>query len=87
VQIFTGYQYIQIDIANNYGLDKETWDTRLEFVQTNKTNLEKLVNKADSPVLYTKAVRAYRKAQADEPVNHLVGLDATASGKTYAPTQ
>ena len=30
---FTGKQYLQIDIASNYGLDKETWEHRLNWFE------------------------------------------------------
>jgi DNA-directed RNA polymerase len=80
MQQFTGYEYIQIDIANNFGLDKEIWSERLAWVRDNENKLEGLVNQADSPVLYHKAVTAYRDVQKGKPTGHLMGLDATASG-------
>lgn len=72
--------YVRIDIANNYGKDKEIWKNRTQWVKANDTILECLDIDADNPILYRKAVRAYRKIQAGEPINHPVSLDATWSG-------
>jgi len=80
MQFFTGVEYLKIDIANCQGFDKETWANRLAWVNINETNLEALDISADSPILYRKAVRALRTVQQNEPTNHIMGLDATASG-------
>jgi len=80
MQQFTGTQYLKIDIANCFGLDKETWSDRLSWVAANEPNLELLAPDADAPILYRKAVRALRAVQRGEPTRHIMGLDATASG-------
>lgn len=80
MQRFTGYEYLLIDIANNYGLDKEVWDDRIAWTRQNLSSLETFSGSADEPVLFNKAVRALRKAEKGEPINHIMGLDATASG-------
>lgn len=80
MRTFTGTEYLKIDIANCFGLDKETWDDRLKWVATNEPNLELLASGAESPILFRKAVRALRAVQKGEPTNHVMGLDATASG-------
>jgi len=80
MQTFTGTEYLKIDVANCFGLDKETWANRLAWVATNEANLEALDGSADAPILYRKAVRALRTVQRGEPTNHVMGLDATASG-------
>jgi DNA-directed RNA polymerase len=80
MQTFTGTQYLEIDIANCFGLDKETWSDRLDWVSLNEPNLEGMDGSADSPILFRKAVRALRVAQRGVPINHVMGLDATASG-------
>ena len=77
---FTAIEYIKIDIANHYGLDKETWTTRLDWVNANISILECYDIDANSPILYSKAVRSYRNAQAGKPIGHMVSLDATWSG-------
>ncbi len=80
LQTFTGIEYLRIDIANNFGLDKEDWDDRLTWVNVNEHDLEKLLPKADEPALYFAAVKAYRKAQHGHAVNYPISLDATSSG-------
>ena len=72
---FTSIQYIQIDIANHFGLDKELWSNRLSWVETNDSKLESLISGASSPILYLKAVRAYRDALEGKPINLAVSLD------------
>lgn len=80
MQVFTGTEYLKIDIANCFGLDSERWSDRLAWVDTHEAALEQLDSGAKSPVLYRKAVRAFRTVQAGLPTNHIMGLDATASG-------
>ncbi len=87
MQEFTGWQYLMIDCANQYGLDKELFETRIQWAMDNLSDLEALgqAKKAsgkkwkESP-LYFKAVMAIRKAQKGIPTGHLVGLDAICSG-------
>lgn len=79
-QKFTPIEYLKIDIANNFGLDKTTWDTRIAWADENDADLEAMMNQADEPALYFAGVQALRKAQNGEPVAYPVGLDATASG-------
>jgi DNA-directed RNA polymerase len=69
-----------IDIANCYGLDKKCWDQRLDWVRRNHVHLETYDVDAKHPILFRKAVRAYRKVHKGEATNHIMGLDATASG-------
>jgi len=80
MQTFTGTEYLKIDIANCYGLDKETWHDRISWVDQFEPNLETMDKSADSPILFRKAVRALRTVQQGAPTNHIMGLDATASG-------
>jgi len=80
MQTFTGYQYIKIDVANHYGLEKETFDSRIKWVDMHMNELEALVDEASSRPLYVAAVMALRDALAGVPSGHLVGLDACSSG-------
>jgi hypothetical protein len=77
---FTGLQYLQIDIASNYGLDKKTWDERLKWFADNEHCLMEMLASAETPALYYAGVKAYEKAKAGLPSGYPVSLDATASG-------
>lgn len=79
-QQFTGLQYLHMDIANHFGLDKEDWDVRLAWFYNHEDKLEYLLDKADSPAQYFAAVQAWRATQRKEPVGYAIALDATASG-------
>ena len=80
MQLFSGKQYLQIDVANNFGLDKEDWDTRLDWFAQTEGDLEHLVKDAEEPALFYASVEAYRKAQRGEAIAYPISLDATASG-------
>jgi len=80
MQTFTGTEYLKIDIANTFGLDRLNWNNRLHWFQDNEPVLESLAIYAKNTILYRKSVRAMRKVQKGETTNHIMGLDATASG-------
>lgn len=77
---FNGLEMLCIDIANCYGLDKEDWITRLLWVEEHQDELENISENASEPLLYVKAVKAYRKTMRGEKSGHIMFLDATASG-------
>lgn len=77
---YTGFQYICIDIANQYGHDKWLFDDRIKWVLDNIDHLETMKGDEKNYPLYMKAVQALRKAQRGEATGHLVGLDACCSG-------
>lgn len=77
---FTGYQYLLIDIANQYGHDKMLFEDRIQWATDHLQELESLSDKAECQPLYKKAVMALRKAQQGIPTGHLVGFDAVCSG-------
>lgn len=78
---FTGWQYLCIDVANQFGKDKELFETRIQWTLDNLPQLESLTAQAtESKPMYAKAVMALRKAQKGIPTGHLVGLDASCSG-------
>jgi DNA-directed RNA polymerase len=80
MQTFTGTQYLKIDLANQFGLDRMTWQNRIYWVNDNEKDLKDLATTAKYPILFRKALRAYQCAKAGKPTNHVMGLDATASG-------
>lgn len=77
---FTPLEYLQIDIANNFGLDKETWTTRLLWFQVNKDKLLDLLDEAEEPALYYAGVTAYFDAIQGKSITYPISLDATCSG-------
>lgn len=77
---FTGMEYLQMDVASNFGLSKKTWSERLNWFKTNEPNLEGMIKQAKEPAMYFAAVKALRKAQRGEVVNYPVSLDGTSSG-------
>lgn len=80
MQQFTGFEYLLIDLANNYGLDKLTWDERLEWARKSKIDSQDFLYKAENPALYAAGLKAIEKAKAGEPSGYGISLDATASG-------
>lgn len=78
---YTPLEYIKIDIANQYGLDKKSFRQRITWVDSIK-NLRSKTDQAESPAQYLAAVLALEDALAGRPTGHLVGLDACASGIT-----
>lgn len=77
---FTGAEYLLIDLANNYGLDKETFDKRIAWARANFNDLEGLVQEADEPLLFLKSLQTIREVEAGLEIGHLVEMDATTSG-------
>ncbi|MGQ0565614.1 MAG: DNA-directed RNA polymerase [Gemmobacter sp.] len=80
MQTFTGLQYLQIDIASHFGLDKLDWDQRIAWAEENEEQLEDLLSRAETPAMYFAAVQAYRKTQKGQPTGYAISLDAASSG-------
>lgn len=85
MQTFTGLEYILIDIANQFGLDKLTWNERITWARGHVNSTPELQQEdiimADEPLLMQKAIYAYQDAIAGVPTGFIMGLDATASGQ------
>ena len=77
---FTPEQYLKIDIANTFGLDKKTWQERIHWFDANESRLESLVEKADEPACFYAGMKAWYKYQSGQPIGYAIGLDATSSG-------
>lgn len=77
---FTPIEYLYIEIANMYGLDKKTYSQRIDWVKSNIDSLEEFKPKAKEPSCYEAAVIALRDVQAGKPTGAVVRLDAVSSG-------
>jgi len=76
----TGRDWLSIDIANCFGLDKETWIDRLLWTEIHLDELEMLTPNADYKLLFRKAVHAYRLSMKGLSIGHNMFLDACNSG-------
>jgi len=76
---FSALEYIKIDIANNYGLDKKSFRQRIAWVDSIK-DLRSKVAQAEKPAQFLAGVLALEDALAGRPSGFLVELDACASG-------
>ena len=79
-QQFTGLEYMNIDIANQFGMDKKIWSERLDWVAANEHCLQDAIEFADEPILMAKAINARKDALQGIPTGFIMGLDATAQG-------
>lgn len=80
MQTFTGSEYLKIDIANNFGLDKKEWDQRISWFDDNEHQLQKLIKDAEEPALYFSGVQAWADYRNQRKVHYPISLDATSSG-------
>lgn len=80
MQLFDGKTYLKIDIANNFGLDKKTWQERIDWFDRNEHRLMEVLPQADEPALYYAGVQAWNATKAGKPSGYPISLDATSSG-------
>ena len=80
MQLLTAREYLKVDIANNYGLDKKTWDERISWFDENEANLLNLVDEAEESALFYAGINAWKDMKAGKPIGYAVALDATSSG-------
>lgn len=80
MQKFTPVEYLKIDIANSYGLDKQTWQQRLSWFDRNAAGMAELIHKAKEPALFYAGCKAYNDAINGKPSGYMISLDATSSG-------
>ena len=80
MQTFNPLEYVMIDVANNFGLDKLNWQERIAWTALNIDDLESFIPEAENPILFSKAIRTLDSAIKKEPTGSLVSFDATTSG-------
>ena len=89
MKLFTGLEYIMIDVANNYGLDKLSYEERLKWFKetvtinkdsTNQDILEFANTAQEAPALVFAGLQAYQKYLNNEPTGYMVAFDACSSG-------
>ena len=75
----SGLKYLKIDIANCYGLDKKSYQERIDYVNGN--TIEDLIQNeenAESMYEYRNAIEAYMEStELGKPVEHITYLDCT----------
>lgn len=80
MQQFSGFQYLLIDAANNWGKDKDLFEDRIQWAEQHLDHLESMAKDAENFPRFMKSVMAIRKAQRGIATGHLVGFDACCSG-------
>ena len=80
MQLFTGKQYLQIDIANSFGLEKANWQERLDWFDRHKDCLNEMLPQAADPAMYFAGVQAWEHVKNGLPIGYPISLDATSSG-------
>ena len=91
---YTPAQWVLIDAASQFGLDKKTFDDRLLFgrtlvermetIELTTTNIKEefkdLIETADEPEMFAKALLTINDILEGRENGHLIGLDAASSG-------
>lgn len=80
MQRFTGKQYLMIDIANSFGLEKSTWQHRLDWFEQHQHCLNEMLHAAAEPALFYAGLQAWEKVKSGQPIGYPISLDATSSG-------
>ncbi|AUR97997.1 RNA polymerase [Vibrio phage 1.245.O._10N.261.54.C7] len=83
---FSPAQWCLIDMASQYGLNKENYPVRLAFGREmleeikQENDMSQWIAKAEAPALFTKAICAVRDILDGVATGHMIGLDACNSG-------
>jgi hypothetical protein len=80
MQTFTPREYLMIDIANSYGLDKLDWNLRIDWFKQNEDKLMSLLDTAKTPALYYAGVKAWQNVLDGKATGYPISLDGTSSG-------
>ncbi|MGL4616499.1 MAG: hypothetical protein ACRCVV_21930 [Shewanella sp.] len=92
-ELYTPAQWSLIDLANQYGLDKEQFDTRLDWgrkllpiikeckgILDLSNKFSAAIEKADEPELFTASLLNVWDILKGNPTGHYIELDAASSG-------
>lgn len=79
-QTFTPREYLMIDVANSYGLDKLSWDDRIQWFKDHEHCMGEMIHQAKEPALFYAGCKAYMDALKGVPSGFMISLDATSSG-------
>ena len=77
---FTAREYLKIDIASQYGLDKSTWQERIDWFDANEHVLVEKIVSAENPALFFAGLTAWNDMLQGNPSGYPISLDATSSG-------
>lgn len=80
MQRFTSKEYLKIDIANSFGLDKATWNQRLHWFNANEAHIDQMLQFADDPAMFYAGIQAWHAVERGEAIGYPISLDATSSG-------
>lgn len=80
MQWFSTKDYLMIDIANSYGLDKKSWNERIKWVKDHIDSLENHIAEAEEPALFYTAIKVLKGLSLNCDIHYPISLDATASG-------
>lgn len=86
MKTFTANQWMLIDLATQFGNDKDTFEHRLAFGRELfeeikfGSDMTHWIAEADEPALFTKGIIAVEDVLAGKPTGHVIGHDAAASG-------
>lgn len=77
-EVVTNLDNLKIAIANHAGLDRCTWQERIDWFDNQQDEFDTEV--FDEPVLGRKALRAFQDTLDGKPTGYWMSMDATASG-------
>lgn len=80
MRAFTPREYLKIDIANSFGLDKLDWSDRISWFDEHQDHLKDMLPRAADPAMYFAGVQAWEQVKAGQPIGYPISLDATSSG-------
>lgn len=79
--MFSPKQWILIDLATQFGMDKALFEDRLAFGRKlMKGDMVSRIPEAKEPEMFAKAILAVQDALAERPNGHCIGQDVASSG-------